>query len=92
MQARRCLRALPDRQVLPANELLPTWGELQWVLHMSISGYRRRHTLTLSQEQYAKNLVQKFAPPSSVLKEYNSPLDEEVTPLSYERAVIRPWL
>ena len=57
-------------------------GELQWILRMGVERHRAAHAIVLSQTQYVDKLVQRFTPDSSPLREYDSPLDEETSPLT----------
>ena len=60
-------------------------GELQWILRMEVRRDRSARVITLSQRQYSEKLVDRYLPPEEVLREYDSPLDEETHPLTHEQ-------
>ena len=70
---------------LHANLPVDDRGELVWILRMEVARDRRARTITLSQLHYSEQLVDRFLPPEGVLREYDSPLDEESHSLTHEQ-------
>ena len=52
---------------------------------MEVRRDRSSRTISLSQQQYSEKLVDRYLPPEGVLREYDSPLDEESHPLTHEQ-------
>lgn len=54
-------------------------GELSWVLGMQVTRDRGRKTISLSQEQYVQDLVQRFSHLINHARSYSSPMDDKLT-------------
>ena len=58
-------------------------GPLEWILRMRVERDRSRRLLRLDQSQYIAKMVSRFSP-SAPPRAYDSPLDEEVSPLLHD--------
>ena len=54
-------------------------GALAWMLRMAIKRDRATCTLTISQEQYTKRLLERYLPAAACRRDYDTPLEDGVT-------------
>ena len=62
-------------------------GELEWVLGMQVSRDRARRTISLSQEQYVADLLQKYSHLIEHSRTYTAPMDDK-SPLTSDMSPV----